>query len=296
MGGLGDDTMDGGAGVDTASYANASAGVTVNLGLTAQQNTVGAGLDTLANFENLTGSNLNDTLIGNALANVISGGLGNDSIDGGGGVDTASYATAGAAVNASLATGIVSGGAGSDTLISIENLVGSNFNDTLTGNAGVNVLTGGAGSDVLSGGAGADLFVFNSKVGADTISDFLSGTDKFRVSQAGIHIGNGDTVVDNGVVVAGPGGFATASELVIVSGDIAGAINATSAAAAIGSATSAYAIGDARVFAVDNGAGTEVFLFTSAAADATVSAAELTLLGTATATPATLAADYVFVG
>ncbi len=92
------------------------------------------------------------------------------------------------------------------------------------------------------------------------------------------------------------GGFATTSELVIVSNDIAGAINVTSAAAAIGSASGAYAIGDTRLFAVDNGGtASGVFLFTSSAADATVSAAELTLLGTATATPATAAADYLFV-
>jgi len=96
-------------------------------------------------------------------------------------------------------------------------------------------------------------------------------------------------------VVTFLGGFATTSELVIVSNDIAGAINVTSAAAAIGSASGAYASGDARLFAVDNGTASGLFLFTYSAADATVSAAELALLGTATATPASAAADYVFV-
>ncbi len=66
-GGPGNDTMDGGpAGIDTASYANAPAAVTVNLALQGvAQNTIGAGIDTLVNFENLGGSAFNDVLSGN---------------------------------------------------------------------------------------------------------------------------------------------------------------------------------------------------------------------------------------
>ena len=156
-------------------------------------------------------------------------------------------------------------------------------------------LDGGAGADTLVGGAGADLFVFNSKVGTDSVTDFVSGTDKFVFSQAGIRIGNGDTVIDAFPTIAGPGGFAATNELVIVTGDIVGVINATSAAAAIGSAASAYAVGDTRLFAVDNGTASDLFLFTSSGADASVSAAELTLVGVATSTPATVLGDYQFV-
>ena len=75
--------MDGGAGTDTATYADAYAGVSVNLAIATAQNTIGAGVDTLKNFENLTGSNLNDTLTGNAAANILNGGAGNDSLNGG---------------------------------------------------------------------------------------------------------------------------------------------------------------------------------------------------------------------
>jgi Ca2+-binding RTX toxin-like protein len=46
--------------------------------------------------------------------------------------------------------------AGTDTLTSIENLVGSDFNDTLTGDAGANKLEGGVGNDTLNGGLGND--------------------------------------------------------------------------------------------------------------------------------------------
>jgi len=83
-GGPGTDVLDGGAGSDTASYASATSAVTVNLKTTSAQNTHGAGIDTLKNIENLTGSSHNDTLTGDAGNNVISGGAGNDIIYGGG--------------------------------------------------------------------------------------------------------------------------------------------------------------------------------------------------------------------
>ena len=57
IGGDGNDKLTGGAGIDTASYISALIGVTVSLGITVQQDTVGAGKDTLGGIENLTGSN-----------------------------------------------------------------------------------------------------------------------------------------------------------------------------------------------------------------------------------------------
>jgi Ca2+-binding RTX toxin-like protein len=158
QGGAGNDTMDGGAGgFDTLSYVDATAAVTVSLAVTAAQATGGGGTDTISNFENLTGSKFNDNLTGDAGNNVLTGGLGNDVLNGGtGGVDTASYADATAAVTVSLA--IVGQqntvGSGLDTLSNIDNLIGSKYNDALTGDAGDNVLTGGLGNDVLNGGTG----------------------------------------------------------------------------------------------------------------------------------------------
>jgi Ca2+-binding RTX toxin-like protein len=88
---------------------------------------------------------------------VLEGGLGTNTLDGGGGFDTASYEHAAGAVTVSLAVSgpQVTGGAGTDTLINIEGLRGSNFNDTLTGN-GNGVLEGGPGDDTLIGVAGAN--------------------------------------------------------------------------------------------------------------------------------------------
>ncbi|HEX9891923.1 MAG TPA: phosphodiester glycosidase family protein [Actinomycetota bacterium] len=155
-GGLGHDVIRGGGGTDTASYAGASGGVTVDLSETGPQDT-GAGTDTLAGIENLTGSPRNDVLTGNGGPNVLTGGPGNDILTGGGGTDTASYADASGGVTVDLSeTGPQDTGAGTDTLGGIENLTGSPQDDVLTGNGGPNVLIGGEGGDSLTGGAGTD--------------------------------------------------------------------------------------------------------------------------------------------
>ena len=156
----GDDTLEGGAGADTASYAGSDAGVTVDL---SANTVIGSGGhaqgDVLIDIENLTGSEHNDILTGDAGANVLRGGAGADMLDGGAGADTASYAEsdAGVKVNLSANTVIGSGGhAQGDVLIDIENLIGSEHNDILTGEGDANVLRGGAGADMLDGGVGDD--------------------------------------------------------------------------------------------------------------------------------------------
>jgi Ca2+-binding RTX toxin-like protein len=195
------------AGIDTAYYFNARAGVTVNLALTTAQNTLGAGTDTLLNIENLSGSSYyNDTLTGNTGNNALyglggndtlDGGAGNDRLDGGAGTDTASYASASAGVLVNLALSTVQNtrGAGIDTLLNIENLRGSSYSDTLLGNTGANTLLSGAGNDLLAGGlgndtliggSGQDTFAFNSTLGAgniDTITDFNVADDTIRLSK-----------------------------------------------------------------------------------------------------------------
>ena len=85
--GAGNNVLDGRDGNDTVSFERAQSGVTVNLSTSAQQNTVGSGLDTLKFFENLTGSAYADSLSGNSAANVLNGGAGNDTLVGGSGDD-----------------------------------------------------------------------------------------------------------------------------------------------------------------------------------------------------------------
>jgi Ca2+-binding RTX toxin-like protein len=89
--GAGDNILDGGAGNDNLSYYYATSGVTVNLGITASQNTIGSGFDTILNMENLIGSNYNDNFIGNSGDNILVGGKGNDTLQGGTGNDTYTF-------------------------------------------------------------------------------------------------------------------------------------------------------------------------------------------------------------
>jgi len=84
-----------------------------------------------------------------------------DILNGSGGIDTLTFkgtTTGGVSVNLGTESGSAGDAAG-DTYIGFENVVGSKFNDTLTGGAGANRLDGGAGNDRLDGGAGADLMV-----------------------------------------------------------------------------------------------------------------------------------------
>ena len=168
----GNDTIDGGGGFDWAEYWNASSAVTVNLATGSA--TGGAGSDVLSNIEYVGGSQHNDSITGDNNFNVLTGqggndslyggksgdnlvgGLGDDSLDGGADYDTASYYDATGAVTVNLASGTATGGAGSDTLVSVERASGSNFNDLLTGNADTNYFFGGSGNDTLEGSSGRD--------------------------------------------------------------------------------------------------------------------------------------------
>lgn len=192
----------------------------------------------------------------------------------------------------------VTGGAGNDWIHSgagNDDLNGGSGRDRIEAGAGDDRINGGTGSDVLRGGSGADVFVFDNLSGADKVSDFVSGTDKISFAATTLGIGNGDAVVDGAVSVAGPDGFAASAELVIVETDVVGRLtSATAAAHAIGSADSAYAVGDTRVFVTDNGVSSAVWMFESADADATVSAGELTLVATLEHAASTTVGDYVF--
>ncbi|RVU16135.1 beta strand repeat-containing protein [Methylobacterium oryzihabitans] len=183
-GGGGADTLDGGAGTDVVGYLGSTAGVTVDLA-TGRGSGGEAEGDVLAGIENVVGSDHDDSLIGDAGANLLSGREGDDTLRGGAGADqlvggldtdTASYAGSAAAVAVSLLTGTGTGGdAQGDTLQEIENLTGSGFDDVLTGNAAANLLSGGAGNDVLTGGGGWNGDTLDGGAGSDTVS-YAGGT------------------------------------------------------------------------------------------------------------------------
>lgn len=209
---IGDDEAGTGVGIDTVSYDGiTSLGLIASLSVNSNTGTVSFSgntqVDSLIGIENITGGGGNDTISGNSSANILVGGAGNDTLEGGlgadklvggAGIDTASYANAAAGVIASLLSpGANTGAAAGDvylgdgeTSTSIENLLGSAFNDTLTGDAAANTLTGGAGNDTLDGGAGNDILqggagndMLLASVGADT---FDGGADTDTVSYAAI--------------------------------------------------------------------------------------------------------------
>ena len=218
-GGEGADVIDGGAGTrDTAVYTNSTAIVHIDLAAGTATGGEAEG-DTLIAVERLWGSAFDDNLTGDALDNMLRGDAGDDTlsggdgddlmrgdegadiIDGGAGTDSATYFQSDAAVTINLASGLASGGhATGDQLSNIEDVQGSRFDDTLTGDAGTNflhgnggddILRGGAGRDFLQGDAGADTFVFAANDGNDRIQDFEDGVDTIQM----IGLGFGDLTI-----------------------------------------------------------------------------------------------------
>lgn len=144
--------------------------------------------------DDLQGEDGDDVLIGGIGDDLLQGGYGddvlfgnggNDTLDGGDGIDTASYLTATSRVVVKLnLTADVGGGEGIDQYISIENVVGSKFNDRITGDAGNNVLSGGNGDDVLIGLAGDDILdggIGNDELTGSGGNDTLSGGNGFDI-------------------------------------------------------------------------------------------------------------------
>ncbi len=149
-----------------------------------------------AGADTLNGGTGHDTLKGGADNDVLIGGQGNDALDGGVGIDTADYSAAisGIIVDLDAGTTVQDGDGGKDTLINIENIIGSSFYDNITGDAndntingglGGDTLTGGNGNDTLDGGAGVD-YVYGGD-GDDTITyNVAENTGNFDYLFAGV--------------------------------------------------------------------------------------------------------------
>lgn len=169
-GGPGADKLWGGPGLDTASYADSPAGVTVRLHSQQAYGGDAAG-DTFedilvvfdedsedfiqlyfqTDIENLTGSAFDDILAGDHRDNVIAGGDGDDILYGG-------------------------PGGGDDQMF------GGPGNDILYGGVGNDRLVGGAGNDRLIGGPDADVYVFEPGTDLDTVIGFTGGLDKLDLA------------------------------------------------------------------------------------------------------------------
>ena len=182
-------------GADTLTYAGSGSAVVVNL-----ETGTASGFSSIAGIENVIGGTVNDTLTGDGNSNMLNGGVGNDVLTGGGGSDVLtggnnddrfiatvndgndsilgnagidtydlSLTSANATITAASAT---SAEIGLDSFNLIENVVGSQGNDTITLNGGNNVIDGQGGNDTMNGGTGNDTFVFGPGFGNDLINNF----------------------------------------------------------------------------------------------------------------------------
>lgn len=207
-GGLGDDSLTGGAGWDRATYSTgAIAGVTVDLNIVGvAQNTGSQGMDTLSEIEHVSGTRFDDVLTGDGGDNwlwggsdgsgvtgndVISAGAGNDlvqigagnhTLSGGLGNDSWSFhgngtdiSAAGVTVSLALQGAAQATEQGSMIASGFENLSGSTFDDSLTGDGNANILAGDSGHDTISGGDGADTLYGDGRIYADTHGIGTSG-------------------------------------------------------------------------------------------------------------------------
>jgi Ca2+-binding RTX toxin-like protein len=123
----------------------------------------------------LTGSDGDDTVLaGDGNDTIIAGsGAGNDHYDGGAGNDTIVYSSTTQGVTVDLAQGTGSGiEVDSDTIVNVENVVGGDGDDTITGNEADNILSGGAGSDT---------YILSLNDSRDTVIDSSDGTDINRI-------------------------------------------------------------------------------------------------------------------
>jgi len=174
----GNDTLNGGDGDDIAGYILSPAGVNINLATGVGSDGHG-GTDTLISIEALIGSQFGDVLTGDSGDNFFLGLHGNDTINGGGGFDTLSYEDVGAGgggVSVNLATGVASDGLGGvDTVSQIESVIGTEYSDTLTGDASDNTFLGDRGADIISGGGGTDTVTYSSSTSGVTVN-LSSGT------------------------------------------------------------------------------------------------------------------------
>jgi Ca2+-binding RTX toxin-like protein len=146
----------------------------------------------------------NDLLDGGAGDDYLTGGVGSDTIVGGAGIDRAGYFTSTGGVGVTVDLRIVgvaqnTGSQGMDTLSGIENLSGTVFADTLTGDDGANWLWGSianfngtfsaTNNDTISGLGGDDLItvgIGNQLVDGGADNDTLRFTENGGIVEGGI--------------------------------------------------------------------------------------------------------------
>ena len=171
----------------------------------------------------LCGNEGNDTIVGGDDGDTLIGGAGDDTHDGDDGNDYVWYDFSPGGVTVDLSTGTASGGDGNDRLVSIENISGSHFADTLTGDLENNAFYGEGGDDTIVGGDGTDYVYFDDApngvkvdlarglatgVGRDSLTSIEGAQgSRFRDTLRGDSASNPFTGNGGNDSISGAGGF-----------------------------------------------------------------------------------------
>jgi VCBS repeat-containing protein len=226
----GNDTFNGRGGFDRADYNNDSAttsGITVNMagGTVTGDSTIGT--DTLRSIEAVRGTNFADTYVATNFGagstnagslgtfNEFTGGGGSDSITGNGNTRI-NFSNATGGVTVDLVAGTADGDAsvGHDTFTLVNAVLGSVFNDTISGDANNNTFSGLGGDDTMDGRGGFDTVTYNNiylTTGGVTVNfaagtatgDSSIGNDTLRSIEAIQGTNFADTFVATGFGLAG---------------------------------------------------------------------------------------------
>lgn len=201
------DYLDGGAGQDTVDFSSGNSGI--DIALVAGNDVydpAGANTrnrDTLVGIEHIIGTNFDDIIAGDTVANMLYGGANDDLLSGGAAGDTLYGGTQDDTLNGDAGADLLYGGDNADDLF------GGTEADTLYGGAGIDSLVGDAGDDVLFGDADAD--TVQGSAGNDVLyggdaGDRLQGgnNDDTLYGDAGADNMSGDG--GNDIMVGGAGG------------------------------------------------------------------------------------------
>lgn len=211
-GGSGSDTLAGGGGNDTVRFDDLTSGITVTLSSAGTGNVVnGPDTDTISGFSTIYMTGSDDTftestaadtvfgLGGNDTFKMVAGDSSNDMFDGGSGINTVDYTNASNAIDVNLATQTATGN-GTDTLVNIQNVVGTAFDDTIRGSTAANTLDGGSGTNTLSYDYTNTSVVANLSVVSGGYATVTIGSDTDKVKNFQIVTGGGgnDSFTGNG--------------------------------------------------------------------------------------------------
>jgi len=321
----GNDTLSGGEGADSVNGGVGNDSLSGNGGNDSVLG--GADNDTLDGgdgADNLQGEAGDDRLLGGAGNDVIDAGGNWDSVDAGDGNDTAVGGDGKDTLHGNAGDDVLAGQSNEDSL------VGGAGMDELRGGAALpaNGATTSSYGDHLfgdedrgTGGGETDLFIFDTVLAENgvsetftgsgafefingaTIGDFETAVDAFLVAKE--FVGDGDNLLEGAVTTTSAGAsFSASAEIVFMRANVVDTfaygrtsffddIDAAAVDAVVGNASASMAVNTTKLFVLDDGTNSAVFLFQSNNGDSVVTLDELYLLSVVTGQSAMTGSDFL---